>query len=75
MTYCERCKRLGICERVEKGIAHSCVGFTRKKTNADRIRTIDNIELARELAAISGYEGNPDQVEYFKWWLEQEAGE
>ena len=43
------------------------------KTNGDRLRTIDDIELAKELAAISGYEGNPEQVEYFKWWLKQEA--
>lgn len=46
MVYCERCKRLEICERVEKGIAHSCVGFTRKKTNGDSIRHMTDEELA-----------------------------
>lgn len=47
MIYCERCKRLEICERVEKGIAHSCVGFTPKKTRGDKIRQMSDEELAQ----------------------------
>ena len=83
MVYCEMCKRLEICERVEKGIAHSCVGFTRKKTNGDRIRSMTDEELCEFLQSIVqslslpiAFIREPDQnvlVEDWLGWLRQEA--
>lgn len=85
MTYCERCKRLEICERVEKGIAHSCVGFLPKKTNADRIRAMSDEELCGFLQSvvqsrslpIAFIMGSGQNVLVEDWleWLRQEASE
>ena len=46
MIYCERCKQEETCDYVWKGEAHSCVGFNPIKTNADKIRTMTDEELA-----------------------------
>ena len=87
MTYCERCKRLEICERVEKGIAHSCVGFTPKKTNADRIRSMSDDDLAEFMCHSVSPSGTINcsacEVQEFchagqngyYYWLRQEAEE
>ena len=43
------------------------------KTNADRIRAMSDEELAKELAAISGYLACPEEVSFWLYWLRQEA--
>jgi hypothetical protein len=42
-------------------------------TNADRIRAMSDEELAKELAAISGYLACPEEVSFWLYWLRQEA--
>ena len=50
MIYCNNCKLAQSCERVWKGEAHSCVGFTPMQTNADKIKAMSNEELAKLIA-------------------------
>ena len=49
-----------------------CLGYDPPKNNADRIRAMDDIALARQIAAFTGYEGNPEEVAYWLDWLRKE---
>lgn len=42
-------------------------------TNEERLKNLNTRELARELAAISGWEGNKEQVDFFEYWLMKEV--
>lgn len=44
-------------------------------TNEERLKAMDTHTLARELAAIVGYEGNPEEVAFWDYWLNKEADE
>lgn len=46
-----------------------CQYATPPKTNADRIRAMSDEELARQIAYFTGYEGNPEEVAYWRNWL------
>lgn len=45
----------------------------RKQTNEDRLKSMNTRNLARELAAVAGYNGNPEEVEFWYNWLRQEV--
>jgi len=47
----------------------------RKQTNEDRLKAMSTRELARELAAVAGYNGNIEEVEFWYNWLMQEVTE
>ena len=50
MADCNKCASSTFCERVWKGMNNPmCVGFKPKKTNADDIRTMNDLELAKWL--------------------------
>lgn len=42
-------------------------------TNEERIKALDTKELARELAAVAGYEGNHEEVLFWESWLMEEV--
>lgn len=42
-------------------------------TNEENLKLKTGRVLARELAAISGYEGNPEEVDFWENWLKKEA--
>ena len=74
---CQKCKSYKKCERVWKdcGENPTCVGFMPIRTNSTRLREMPDEELAKELAAISGYLANPEEVSFWLYWLRQEVKE
>lgn len=42
-------------------------------TNEERIKAMNTRSLARELAAVAGYNGNPEEVAFWENWLKKEA--
>lgn len=44
-----------------------------KYTNEYRLKAMSTRELARELAAVAGYNGNPEEVAFWEHWLREEA--
>ena len=45
------------------------------KTNADRIRSMTDEELARQIASFTGYEGNHEEVAFWLNWLKEKVKE
>lgn len=62
-------------------IAPTCVDISKlrfmtvekKQTNEDRLKAMDTHTLARELAAVAGYNGNPEEVKFWENWLKEEV--
>ena len=44
-----------------------------RPTHLDRIREMNAEELARQIAQFTGYEGCPEEVEFWLDWLKQEV--
>ena len=76
MNGCVYCTDDGRCQKFSDGKYISfCVPPCNYRTpsNGDKIRAMTDKELAKELSAISGFAENPEDVQFWEHWLEQEA--
>ena len=78
MVDCNECIFSSSCERVWKNTPNvMCVGFDQVKTNADKIRSMTDEELAGFLQNIAMFGGIDGLKKIITWldWLKQEVTE